>query len=130
MDWTTIICALIAALIPSGGIAGYVFLREDKKAKQLENDHNANNEVWTLVNKYKERITDLEATIKEKDNKIDNLYKTIGELRTLNDKLSSKVAVLTILRCKVVGCANRIPPMGSRDNESCNEEQNTNEKQE
>ena len=130
MDWTTIICALIAALIPSGGIAGYVFLREDKKAKQLENDHNANNEVWTLVNKYKERITDLEATIKEKDNKIDNLYKTIGELRTRNDKLSSKVAVLTILRCKVVGCANRIPPMGSRDNESCNEEQNTNEKQE
>lgn len=130
MDWTTIICALIAALIPSGGFAGYMFLREDKKAKQLDNEHNANEEVWALVKKYEERENDFEETITEKDTKIDNLYKIIGELRMRNDKLSSKCAVLNILRCKVVGCANRVPPMGSRENTCADEEQTITDKQE
>lgn len=128
MDWTTIICALIAALIPSGGIAGYLFLHEDKKAKQLDNEHKANDEVWVLVEKYKQRTIDLEETIVTKDKKIDSLYKDNNDLRNRNDKLSSKVAVLTITRCKVVGCANRVPPMGSRENTETDEEQNTNEK--
>lgn len=133
MEWTTIICALIAALIPSGGVAGYVFLREDKKSKQLDNDHKANEEWQDLVEKHKQREEDLEkalkdkdAIIEKKDGKIDSLYREKGELMMRNDKLSSKVAVLTITRCKVVGCANRVPPMGSRETD---EEQNQNEKQ-
>ncbi len=125
MEWTTIICALIAALIPSGGFAGYMFLREDKKAKQLENEHKTNDEVWALVKKYEEREKDFEQTIAAKDTKIDNLYKEIGDLRTRNDKLSSKCAVLHILRCKVVGCANRVPPMGSRENAETDDDQNS-----
>jgi len=48
-----------------------------------------------------------------------------------NDKLSSTVAALTILRCKVVGCAKLEPPMGSRENTRGAEEQTENtEKQE
>lgn len=130
MEWTTIICALIAALIPSGGVAGYVFMREDKKAKQLDNEHKTNDEVWALVKKYEEREKVFEKTIADKDTKIESLFKEKGELMKRNDKLSSKVAVLTILRCKVVGCANRVPPMGSRENTCADEEQTITDKQE
>lgn len=130
MDWTTIICALIAALIPSGGVAGYVFMREDKKAKQLDNEHKTNDEVWALVKKYEEREKVFEKTIADKDTKIESLFKEKGELMKRNDKLSSKVAVLTILRCKVVGCANRVPPMGSREIVCADEEQTITDKQE
>ncbi len=130
MEWTTIICALIAALIPSGGVAGYVFMREDKKAKQLDNEHKTNDEVWALVKKYEEREKVFEKTIADKDTKIESLFKEKGELMKRNDKLSSKVAVLTILRCKVVGCANRVPPMGSREIVCADEEQTITDKQE
>ena len=135
MEWITGIVAILGGIGGLGGLCSiFLFYRENKRAKQLDNEHKTNEEVWELVKKYKEDVDTVKKEkddiLIEKDSKIDSLYKTIGELRTRNDKLSSKVAVLTILRCKVVGCTNRIPPMGSRDNESCNEEQNTNEKQE
>lgn len=130
-DWITGIVAILGGIGGLGGLCSiFLFYRENKRAKQIENDHNANNEVWELVNKYKDRITGLEATIKEKDSKIDSLYNTIGELRNRNDKLSSKVAVLNITRCKVVGCANRVPPIGTRECTGTDEEQNMNDKQE
>lgn len=112
-DWITGVVALLGGIGGLGGICSiFLFYRENKQAKQLQNDHNANNEVWALVEKYKQRTIDLEATIAEKDNKIDSLYNMNNELRNRNDKLSSTVTALSILRCKVVGCANRVPPMG------------------
>lgn len=126
-NWITGIVAILGSIGGLGGICSiFLFYRENKRAKQLENEHKANDEVWALVEKDKERIADLEATIKEKDNKIDSLYKTIGGLRMRNDKLSSKCAVLSITHCKVVGCANRVPPMGSRSIPEPDEELNNN----
>lgn len=130
-DWIAGIVALLGGIGGLGGICSiFLFYRENKRAKQLENEHSANTEWQELVEKYKQRTTDLEATITTKDNKIDSLYKDNNELRKRNDKLSSTVAALTILRCKVVGCANRVPPMGSRENIKTDEEQSTNDKQE
>ena len=134
-DWITGIVALLGGIGGLGGLCSiFLFYRENRQAKQIENDHNANNEVWALVKKYKEDVDavkkEKDEAIREKDNKIDSLYNTIGELRKRNDKLSSTVAALRILRCKVVGCANRVPPMGSRESNGTDEEQNTNDKQE
>ena len=128
-DWITGIVALLGGIGGLGGFCSvFLFFRENKQAKQLQNEHTANGEVWTLVEKYKEDIKALkeekDAISSEKDRKIDNLYKTIADLRIRNDKLSSKCAVLNILRCKVVGCANREPPMGSRDNSCADDEPN------
>lgn len=130
-DWITGIVALLGGIGGLGGICSiFLFYRENKQAKQLQNEHTANTEWKDLVEKYKQRTADLESTIVTKDEKIDNLYREKGELMKRNDKLSSTVAALTILRCKVIGCANRVPPMGSRENAGATEEQNANDKQE
>ena len=130
-DWITGIVALLGGIGGLGGICSiFLFYRENKQAKQLQNEHTANTEWKDLVEKYKQRTADLESTIVTKDEKIDNLYREKGELMNRNDKLSSTVAVLRITRCKVVGCANRVPPMGSRENAGATEEQNANDKQE
>lgn len=55
-----------------------------------------------------------DARLVTKDNKIDSLYKEIAVLRDRNDKLSSNVARLTIVRCWKVGCGTRQPPMGTK----------------
>lgn len=133
-DWITNIVALLGGIGGLGGIFSiFLFYRENKRAKQLENDHTANAEWQDLVEKHKQREKDLEETIKDrdeiiakKDGKIESLYKEKGELMKRNDKLSSTVAALHILRCKVVGCAKREPPMGSRENTRTTEEQTDN----
>lgn len=129
-DWISGIVALLGSIGGLGGLCSiFLFYRENKRAKQLENEHTANDEWRDLVERYKQRTADLEQTIVTKDDKIDSLYKENNELRKRNDKLSSTVAALTILRCKVVGCANRVPPMGTRDTGAA-EEPNANDKQE
>lgn len=130
-DWITGIVALLGGIGGLGGLCSiFLFYRENKRAKQLDNEHKANEEWQGLVTQYKGRVQDLEETVKTKDSKIDNLYKDNNELRKRNDKLSSKCAVLRITHCKVVGCANRIPPMGSRENACADEEQTITDKQE
>ena len=127
-DWIAAIVALLGSIGGLGGLCSiFLFYRENKRAKQLENEHKANSEVWMLVEKYKQRTSDLESTIAEKDHKIDSLYNTNNELRNRNDKLSSTVAALSILRCKVVGCIDRVPPMGFRENGRNAEEKNLHE---
>ncbi len=124
-EWVTAIVALLGGIGGLGGILSiFLFYGENKRSKQLENEHKANSEWSDLVDKHKLREKDLEAAIKDrdatisvKDNKIDSLYKENNELRKRNDKLSSKVAVLSVLRCKVVGCGKRQPPIGVRDTE-------------
>lgn len=37
MDWTTIISALLAALIPTGGLLAIVTIKERKTALQIDN---------------------------------------------------------------------------------------------
>ncbi|MCM1301896.1 MAG: hypothetical protein NC226_09260 [Bacteroides cellulosilyticus] len=131
MNWITGIVALLGGIGGLGGICSiFLFYRENKRAKQLDNEHKANEEWQGLVEQYKEHVKDLEETVKAKDNKIDSLYNANNELRKRNDKLSSTVAALTILRCKVVGCTSRIPPMGSRENARADEEQTITDKQE
>lgn len=135
-EWIADTIALLGGIGGLGGICSFfLFYRENKRAKQLENEHKANDEVWALVEKYKKENDDLKKefneTLDKKDNKIESLFKEKGELMKRNDKLSSTVAALTILRCKVVGCAKREPPMGARENTRGAEEQTENtEKQE
>lgn len=126
-DWITGIVALLGGI---GGLSGFcsifLFYRENKRTKQLDNEHKANTEWQGLVVQYKkendelkkrmdDREKEFNEALKRKDEKIDNLYRDNHELMKRNDKLSSKCAVQAILRCKVVGCASRVPPIGSRE---------------
>lgn len=56
-------------------------------------------------------IADLKGELARKDEKIDNLYVQHSKDREEADRLSSENTALTILRCDVIGCALRKPPL-------------------
>lgn len=109
MEWLN----LIGTLITSGAFVT-VFLLGDRKTKEvLENVSKTIDQWKDLCTEMKTEAASLKEDIKEKDNKIDSLYKVQGVLRDKNDKLSSKVAALSILKCKRIDCGRREPPWGS-----------------
>lgn len=128
-EWVTAIVAILGGIGGLSGVLSYfLFYRENKRSKQLDNEHKVNGEWMALVERYKKEIDDIkqeysdfrkEATeaLDKKDRKIDSLYKEKGELMKRNDKLSSTVAALKVLRCKFIGCGKRQPPIGMRDAE-------------
>lgn len=128
-EWVTAIVALLGGIGGLGGILSiFLFYGENKRSKQLENEHKANSEWMALVERYKKEADDIKqeysdfrketnATLDKKDCKIDSLYKEKGELMKRNDKLSSTVAALKNLRCKIIGCGKRQPPIGIQDTE-------------
>lgn len=121
MDWTNIIITLIT----SGAFTTIYLLGDRKTAAVLDNVSKTVDQWQELLGEVKGELADqreefktakedYEAHLVVKDNKIDSLYKEIGVLRDRNDKLSSNVARLTIVRCWKVGCGNRQPPMGTK----------------
>lgn len=56
-------------------------------------------------------IADLKSELARKDDKIDSLYTLHSKDREEADRLSSENTALTILRCDVIGCALRKPPL-------------------
>lgn len=111
MDWTTILVAAVSALISGGGIAGLVFFRENKRARQLENEATASSQWRELYEKS-------EAKVESQSLKIDALYKENGYLRDQNNSLTTQKAVLTMYKCEMPECANRKPPFGSQLNKT------------
>lgn len=106
MDWNTIITALASTLIGGGGIWSIFYIGENKRAKKIEADASAAQE-WQKLAERKLTI------IQDKDAKIDELYRTIADLRQEKDDLSSEVAVLKVYKCVCIGCEQRKPPFGS-----------------
>lgn len=113
MDWTAIITAAIAALIPSGLVGTIIFYRENKRGKQLENESKVIEEWQGIADMYKKRCDELKATVDLKDSKIEELYSEGASMRERLDKLSSKNAVLEIFKCKEIACGNRKPPLSN-----------------
>ena len=121
MDWTNIIITLIT----SGAFTAIYLLGDRKTAAVLDNVSKTIDQWQELLGEVKGELAeqrgefkaakeDYEAHLVAKDNKIDSLYKEIGVLRDRNDKLSSNVARLTIVRCWKVGCGDCQPPMGTK----------------
>lgn len=97
--------AEIGALLAGGGLAGALFYRERKRGEQLKNETTAS-EQWRAL------FERSDADVRQRDSKIDKLYNEIAHLRTENNHLSTEVAVLTVHKCEVKGCAKRQPPSG------------------
>ncbi len=121
MDWTNIIITLIT----SGAFTAIYLLGDRKTAAVLDNVSKTIDQWQELLGEVKCELADqreasktakddYEAHLVVKDNKIDSLYKEIAVLRDRNDRLSSNVARLTIVRCWKVGCGDRQPPMGTK----------------
>lgn len=116
MDWTNIIMTFITS-----GAFVTVFMLGDKKTSAVLDNVGKSIDQWKLiVEEYKREKEAMQADIDRKDKKIDSLYNQIGILKDDKDKLSSKVAYLTVVKCTEVGCIKREPPFGT--SQKCNNE--------
>lgn len=116
MDWT----GIIMTLITSGAFTAIYLLGDKKTSAVLDNVGKSIDQWKLIVEEYKREKEAMQADIDRKDKKIDSLYNQIGLLKDDKDKLSSKVAYLSVVKCTEVGCIKRQPPFGSN--------QRTNEK--
>lgn len=109
MDWTSIIMTLIT----SGAFTAIYFLGDRKTAQVLDNVSKTIDQWRGLTDEYRREAEGLREQLAAKDLKIDQLYKSTATLRDRGDKLSSRVAYLSVVRCRKVGCVQREPPFGS-----------------
>ena len=116
MDWTTIIISLGGALLTGGGALSLLYYKENRRAKQLDNEKSVIEEWCGIAEDRRNRCDELKASLDNKDRKIDELYKENSELRKRNDRLSSANTALSIYKCKVIGCDKRQPPFGKNEN--------------
>ncbi len=109
MDWTSIIMTLIT----SGAFTAIYLLGDRKTSAVLDNVGKSIDQWKLIVEEYKKEKDAMQEDIDRKDRKVDSLYNEIGILRDSNDKLSSKVAYLSVVKCTEIGCNKRQPPFGS-----------------
>jgi hypothetical protein len=107
MDWTTVLTGLISALISGGGLMGVFYMKENKKAKQLENESTASSQWRELFEKSEHKNETLQT-------KLDASYKENTMLRDTNNNLTTQNAVLKVYKCESISCNNRKPPFGSK----------------
>lgn len=112
MDWSNVIIALITALIPTGGIVALFTAREKKTELMLDNASKVIEQWEQFAKKEEERRTELQKDLDKRDDTIDELRKEISELSRELDSQHTQVAVASLLRCKTIGCPNRVPPFG------------------
>lgn len=114
MDWTQIMMTLIT----SGAFTAVFLLGDRKTAAVLDNVGKSIDQWKLIVEEYKREKEAMQADIDRKDKKIDSLYTQIGILKDDKDKLSSKVAYLSVVKCSEVGCVKRQPPFGSNQKQN------------
>lgn len=114
MDWTQIMMTLIT----SGAFTAVFLLGDRKTAAVLDNVGKTIDQWKLIVEEYKREKEAMQADIDRKDKKIDSLYTQIGILKDDKDKLSSKVAYLSVVKCSEVGCVKRQPPFGSNQKQN------------
>lgn len=110
---TEFIVALLTVLLGTQGISIFLFYKERKKTKKLENEAlKLQNEI-TAAEQWQKLFERSDAIVKQKDGKIEELYKDNGVLRDENNSLTTENAVLKLLKCETVGCDKRIPPLAN-----------------
>lgn len=110
LNWE-IATGILTILLGGSGIPIFFFYRERKKTKRLENEAlDLKNEI-TLSGQWQVLFERSDATVKEKDKKIDELYVANNRLRDENNQLTTENAVIKLLKCEMVGCDKRMPPL-------------------
>lgn len=111
MDWSSIIVALIAALVPTGGLTAIVTLRDKKTAAFLENTKTLIDQWQEIADGRKVRMDELKADLDRKEDVIQEQWKEISGLRNELDHARTDKAVAKILLCEKIPCTERMPPL-------------------
>lgn len=103
MEWTAILTAVLT-FIGGGGLGAVLMFPSKRKAADLENEKKAS-EQW------RELCMQNQEEKKSQSALIDKLYDNQSKLRDEINQLTTEVAVLKILKCKNLKCAEREPPI-------------------
>lgn len=113
MDWGSILMTIIGTILGGGGV---LYWKQDKRAKELENEAKQSEE-WRKLYERSEQDS------KDKDAKIDSLYEEKKELRERYEqkceecnKLKLEKQRLEFQKCEVFECLKRVPPRFSAQN--------------
>ena len=112
MDWTSIITALIAALVPTGGITAIVTLRDKKTAALLENVNSVIGQWEKIADERAKRAAELKADLDKKEEIIQEQWREMLQLRNDLDHERTNRAVAELMRCDITTCKDRKPPFG------------------
>lgn len=113
MDWLNIVLPIVTALIPAGGLTGIFLFKGKKKELEISNLQSVIKLVQEEREEKKLEAAELRAALRKKEDYIETLQKEKSVLYSKLDKATSRVAVLSILRCKAIDCVRREPPFGS-----------------
>ena len=105
MDWVSVITALIATLIPTGGLTAIVTLRDKKTAAFLENTKTLIDQWQEVADGRKQRMDELKADLDRKEDVIQQQWKEMSELRNELDHARTDKAVAEVMRCEVIKTA-------------------------
>lgn len=119
MDWTAILTALIAALVPTGGVTAIVTLRDKKTAAFLENAKTIIDHWMKIAEERTQRAEELKGDLDRKESIIQGQWKEISELRNELDDTRTHRAVAEILKCEKTDCDKRQPPFGQGQQVQC-----------
>lgn len=113
MDWTTIISALLAALIPTGGLLAIVTIRERKTALQIDNQKSIADSYKQLADEYRERESKTQERMAAKEAELLEQIRLNSSLRHKLDDAHTETAVCRIMYCRNSKCIQRDPPFGA-----------------
>lgn len=124
------ILSIVAGLGGITGIISLFYVKQEQKSKELDNESkDLDNEAkqsdeWRKLYEEERKCflqarQEYDAVIKDKDEKIDELYKEVSNQRNQKVELHNKVASMNVeltklkmLKCETVNCINRKPPTG------------------
>ncbi len=96
MDVTTLLTTLFTTLLSGGGVASFMQYKQNRKAKELENDKAAS-EQWRAL--YEEQMKTAQA-----------LREKLHEARTLLEEEKRQTLMCRFYVCEKLDCTDREPP--------------------
>lgn len=124
ITWATLLINAVIALLSAGSVGWIVTVKEDKRAKKLENkrrevelEEHKKDEIikdWKDIAEERQKaITELKEEAKVKDDKIAEKDAIISDLKAKLDDRNTYCAVSELMKCTDIQCGSRKPPFAS-----------------
>ena len=117
------IIQLISLLLGGGGLVALFLITERKTKAQMENTAQAIAEWQKIVERSHQDLEEAKERAKELQDLYLVQFDINTKLRKELDEKNTKIAVLSLLRCRKLKCIDREPPYGSEvEKEATNEQ--------
>lgn len=117
------IIQLISLLLGGGGLIALFLITERKTKAQMENTAQAISEWQKIVERSHQDLEEAKERAKELQDLYLVQFDINTKLRKELDEKNTKIAVLSLLRCRKLKCIDREPPYGSEvEKEAANEQ--------